>query len=978
MTVLAGQVFAFFKTNLLRMKKFLLSLSVAAAAVVPSVAQLGGDGYYRVQNAITQRYIYITDNKGKIDVGTTSVDVLAIQLWKNADKAISDPATVLYIKKEPSSRNDYDITAQGTGIYQIISRYVTLLRNSDGTYMAYGRSSGAVKYLADAESSNKDEGAMSTEVRDDRRKWYIKPITTTGDNYFGVKPTVNAGGKYYMPFYASFPFSAHSSGVKVYTISECGYGMAVAEPVNGTVPAATPCYIECSSSAPASNRLNIGGSAQAISRNMLGGVYFENYLPTHLNLTRYDKNTMRVLGTLADGKLGFVTANIEYLPANQSYLKVPAGSPASIRIVTKAEYDAAVNALPKSVALDATSLKLYQGASKQLTATIDPVNASDKTLKWTSSNTAVATVNGSGVVTAAGKGSATVTVTTVNGKSASCAVTVAPKYPESVSLSATSLKMYAGDTAKLTATISPSDVEQTALTWSSSDASVVAVAADGTLSAVKAGNATVSVRAADGKTASCAVAVAHRYPTSVSLSRTSIFIHAGEKTTLTATISPTDVKDKSLTWTSSDPAVVAVDASGNVSALQVGDAVITVSSPGGASATCSVAVARALPSSVSVNIPTAVIEVGDKVTIRASVSPADAVSTVKWSSSDASIAKISGSGQFTAVAPGKAQIIATTENGLTAHCDVTVLEKGIPATAVTLDPSRLVLVNGESASVKATIEPADVSNKFIIWTSSNESVAKVDDKGNVTSVSPGVCNITAQCGQASTRLTVRVNEFVPVSSVTLDRTTVDAEEGDEFDLKATVAPSTASYKTLAWASNNEEVAVVDQNGHVRVLSFGVAVISATATDGSNVSGECRVSVKGFVPVSRIELNRTEFSIEEGNSFTLTATVFPEDATDKSISWRSSNENVATVDNGFVTVRKPGNAVITVQALDGSGVTATCSILGTAGAAIVLAPGETLPVYTVDGILLHANADAETIRSLAPGVYIVGNHNLLVK
>ena len=106
------------------MKKLLLSFAAASSVIFSAGAQLDGDGYYRVQNHVTARYIYITDNKGKIDIPTTSVDALAIQLWKGDEKAASDPATVLHISKVDAGRYDYDVTAQGTGIYEIIGYYL--------------------------------------------------------------------------------------------------------------------------------------------------------------------------------------------------------------------------------------------------------------------------------------------------------------------------------------------------------------------------------------------------------------------------------------------------------------------------------------------------------------------------------------------------------------------------------------------------------------------------------------------------------------------------------------------------------------------------------------------------------------------------------------------------------------------------------------------------------------------------------------
>ena len=959
------------------MKKYLLSIAAATAITSASFAQVNGDGYYRVQNAITQRYAYIMDNKGSINATATSIDALAIQLWKNFDKASSNPATVLYFRHV--SGKDYDVTAQGTGIYQMIDHYLSLYANKDGTYYAYGQSGAAAKYLGDANPTNDEEGTMSSEVSGERRKWYVKPITASGDNYFGVLPTVAAGGKNYAPFYTSFPYSAYSKGVKFYAITTYGYGMAVAEEISGTVPANTPVYVECPSATPSGNRLNIGGTGTPVKNNQLGGVYFENYMKTHLNLTPYDKSTMRLLGKLSDGSLGFVTGNIQYLPANQSYLKVPAGSPAEIRIVSRAEYDKAIAKLPASITLDATTATLYEGGTKQLKATIAPADASDKTMTWTSSNNGVATVSASGVVAAVKKGTATITVTTVNGKKASCTVTVNSKYPDAITVSASSLKLYEGDSQKLEAKLTPDNAEVKTVTWKSSSTAVATVANDGTVRAVKAGTANITATTANGKTATCALTVQPTYPTSITLSKTTVFLPQGKAIELSATLVPADVKDKIITWTSSDKNVAYVNDKGKVVASNQGTTVITAASPGGAKATCTITVGQPLPESVSLNLTKLILEVGDLRYLRAAVTPDNAQNSFTWTSSNTGVATVSNTGELKATGVGTAVITVSTSNGKTATCDVQVLEKGVPATSVTITPASLTLIEGRKGTFTATIEPENVSNKFITWTSNNMKVATVDADGNVVARSAGKCIVYAQCGGVQATAIVTVEKYVATTGITLDKTEMSVYEGEEFALRATVAPVNASYKNVKWASDNEAVATVDAKGTVKAISRGTATISALAADGKDVKAECKVTVNRKESVTAILLDHYEYSIMQGNSFRLVATVLPEDAFDKRLRWSSSNTKVAEVDNdGNVNVKAIGSAVITVEALDGSGVKASCNINGTAGVDDVLAPGSTADVYNLDGVLMLRNADAEALKALTPGVYIVGGRKILVR
>lgn len=828
------------------MKKLLPIILAIIATVLPAAAQLNGNGYYRVQNYATERYVYITDDKGKIDANTTSVDAMAIQLWKDFDKASSDASTVLYI--ESKGGNEYDVTSQGTGINKMINHNLKLRANSDGTYYAYGQQDGMAKYLGDANSSNAPEGTMSSEATGDRRKWWIKPITTA-ENFFGIKPNLAVGGKFYQPMYASFPMSPASSGVKIHVVTTYGYGMAVTKVVEGTIPAATPCFIECGSATAADNKMNVGGTGAAVGSNQMSGVYFENYMKTHLNLTPYDPNTMRVLGVLSDGSLGFVTATFENLPANQSYLRVPAGSPAEIRIVSQEEYDRVVASHPKSVTVAPAETKMYVGTELQLTATIAPENASDKRLTWKSSNTDVVTVDANGKIKAVGKGSAVVEATTINGLTAKCAVTVNPAYPEAIAIDPAAHKFYVGDQFQLTAKLTPEDVQHTEVTWKTSDASVVTVDNTGKIAAVKVGTATVTATTADGKAATAAITVNPVYPTAITLNSTERYITSKTSYQLVATLTPADVKDATINWSSANSSIATVDNTGKVTGNAIGSTVITATSPGGAQAACTVHITAQMPESVTMNFERLVMEVEDYRYLTAAIEPAGAYSALTWASSATDVVEVSSIGKVTAVGTGAATVTATTSNGLVAKCEITVLPKGVPATSVKVLPASVKLNPGEETTLAVEILPENVTNKFVTWTSNNSKIATVDANGKITAVANGSCVITAQCGSAKGNCVVTVMA-VPVSEIILDRNQIEMEEGSQVTINATVLPENAFDKRIKWSSDNQAVATVDENGNVSVLTVGFANIIAEAMDGSGVRAVCALtSTSDLISVS---------------------------------------------------------------------------------------------------------------------------------
>lgn len=165
---------------------------------------------------------------------------------------------------------------------------------------------------------------------------------------------------------------------------------------------------------------------------------------------------------------------------------------------------------------------------------------------------------------------------------------------------------------------------------------------------------------------------------------------------------------------------------------------------------------------------------------------------------------------------------------------------------------------------------------------------------------------------------------VAVSSVSLSKTSITLTEGDKETLTATVLPNNATDKTVEWSSSNTSVASVS-NGTVTAIKAGTTTITVKTKDGGKTA-TCAVTVNAkVIPVSDVTLNKTELTLTEGESETLTATVKPDNATDKTLSWSSSDATVASVDdNGKVTALKAGTATITVKTKDG-GKTATCKI-----------------------------------------------------
>ena len=648
----------------------------------------------------------------------------------------------------------------------------------------------------------------------------------------------------------------------------------------------------------------------------------------------------------------------------------------------KAECKVTVVATPvESITIDKTAASLKVGEKVQLTATVSPADATDKSVTWSSFDESVATVSATGEVTAVALGEAIITAS--NGAvKAECKITVVATPVESIELNLTASSLKVGEKVQLTATVNPADATDKSVTWRSSDESVATVSATGEVSAIALGEAVITASNGAVK-AECKVTVVATPVESIELNLMASSLKVGEKVQLSATVSPADATDKTVTWRSSDELVATVSASGEVTAVALGEAVITASN-GGVKAECKVTVVATPVESITIDKTAASLKVGEKVQLTAAVNPADATDkTVTWRSSDELVATVSATGEVSAVALGEA-VITASNGAVKAECKITVVATLVESIELNLTASSLKV--GEKVQLTAAVNPADATDKTVTWGSSDESVAIVSASGEVTAVSLGEAVITASNGAVKAECKVTV-VATPVESIELNLTASSLKVGDKVQLTATVNPVNATDKTVSWSSSDESVATVSATGEVTAVALGEAVI--TASNGT-VKAECMVTVVA-TPVESITIDNTAASLKVGEKVQLTATVNPADATDKTVTWRSSDESVATVSaTGEVTAVAPGNVEIKAEAADGSGCYAICEITVTtaesgivavtdSGISVVVdgcvmritgvSEGERVRVYRENGYLVYDGYET-TIDSLVRGLYIV--------
>ncbi len=251
-----------------------------------------------------------------------------------------------------------------------------------------------------------------------------------------------------------------------------------------------------------------------------------------------------------------------------------------------------------------------------------------------------------------------------------------------------------------------------------------------------------------------------------------------------------------------------------------------------------------------------------------------------------------------------------------------------PVSGLTLSSTEISLNVNEVKTIKAIINPAGATNKEVTWSSSNKNVVSVE-KGNLTAKSEGSAIITAKTVDGNKTATCKVvvkKHNISVDSISLNITETNMKIGDNINLVATILPSNATNKNFGWMSNNPGVATVD-NGRVVAKSEGTAIITAKTVDGGKIA-TCKITVLSpsipFVPVTSVSLNKTKLSMIVGKSEILKEIVLPDKATNKSVIWTSSDSNIAIVENGKVTAKSEGTAIITAKTVDGNKI-ANCEI-----------------------------------------------------
>lgn len=313
--------------------------------------------------------------------------------------------------------------------------------------------------------------------------------------------------------------------------------------------------------------------------------------------------------------------------------------------------------------------------------------------------------------------------------------------------------------------------------------------------------------------------------------------------------------------------------------------------------------------------------VGDEKNLVAQIIPEDATDhTIQWESSNPEVATISENGYLRALANGTTLVTVTTKDGgFKATCIVNVYEHTTGVEMV----DKITIPIDKTYTLNAKTLPLTTSDGAVTYTSDNNTIASVTEKGIVVANKKGTCTIMATTVDGGYTATCQVTVTQPVEALTMEKHELNMRVGETESMYAQIAPLTADDKTLNWYSRDEEVAIVDELGNVNAIKAGETWIVAVSNDNVEAKDSCKVTV--LQPVNGITLNHNTYQMNGiGESFSLEAIVSPDDASNKEVNWRSSNESVCIVSNGTVVAVGEGTCVIIATSVDG-GFIATCTV-----------------------------------------------------
>ena len=678
-----------------------------------------------------------------------------------------------------------------------------------------------------------------------------------------------------------------------------------------------------------------------------------------------------------------------------------------------------------------------------LTATVTPANATNKSVTWSIINgTGQATISSTGVVTAVANGTVTARATANDGSGVygQLVITISGQVIPVAGITvtgeggATTITEDNG-TLALTATVTPANATNKSVTWSITNGTGQAtISSTGLVTAVADGTVTARATANDGSGVSGQLVITisgQTIPvtgiTVTGAGGSSVISSDGGQLQLTATVTPSNATNNTVTWsiingtgqaTISSNGVVTAVSNGTVTARATandgsgvyGQLVITISD-------------QVIPvTGITVSGAsgaTTITQDNGTLALTATVTPANATNkSVTWSIINGTgQATINSSGLVTAVADGTVTARATANDGSGVYGQLvitisgqTVLVAKMYAAAAKGEP--VISTPKGTLQLSVMVQPDNATNKTVTWSVINVTgEATINSSGLVTAIADGtvVARATANDGSgvfADITISI-INQIVLVTGITVTGegglTTITTDDGT-LQLLASIVPSNASNKSVTWS-------MVKGNGHARLSEEGLltartngkVVVRATSNDGSKVYGEIEITITNqIVSVSSIKVKvkkKASNTTTVNGELALAAEILPEDASEKRVSWSVINGTGTAVisEDGILRGVTPGEVIVVATSLDGSGVAGELSITinlvesikirQTRNEVIIQVPEYLLPAKASLHSLYGSHIQSKVIDStecifniseLFPGIYVVSVYNSIVQ
>ena len=418
----------------------------------------------------------------------------------------------------------------------------------------------------------------------------------------------------------------------------------------------------------------------------------------------------------------------------------------------------------------------------------------------------------------------------------------------------------------------------------------------------------------------------------ITLTPSTSSVVVGESLQITAKVLPENANNTTLKWKITPENILKLTATaGQFTAQQVGEALVRAEAVDGSGITaeCKVVVKPRMVQSISLNATQKEVIVGDSFTLTATLSPENATNrNVIWKLVSGDAISLSNTGVIQAKKVGEAIVRAEAADGsgITAECKVVV--KPHLVQAISLNATQKELIVGDAFSLTATLSPENATNHNVIWKLVSGDAISLSKTGVIQAKKVGEAIVRAEAADGS-GITAECKVVVKphlVQAISLNATQKELIVGDAFSLTATAMPENATNRNVIWKLVSGDAISLSNTGVIQAKKVGEALVRAEAADGSGITAECKVVVKPRL-VQSISLNATQKELIIGDSFTLTATLSPENATNRNVIWKLvSGDAISLSNTGVIQAKKVGEALVRAEAADGSGITAECKVV----------------------------------------------------